>query len=158
MRHRWKAAAAVFLLCTLMGCDLIDRPPTDTQPVRFESVWVRHRKDKYDREASALIGFSLRDAQGRPVAAAGTLKVELKWTAASHVRIAKGETEVRARDFHRANSKPVAEGTWYAEPWGIYLLGGDYPGPSKSGYQVSLRFTTADRKTLMWGQRLSVSR
>ena len=46
----------------------------------------------------------------------------------------------------------------YTEPWSIYLIGRQVPGPSKHGYSMSLTFTLLDGKSLNFSDYVGVSR
>ena len=142
------------------GCELAaaGNPTPGAKPVGIGDVWVRHLKDKYDREATALVGFTLEDSKHQPIAADGDLTVELKWQQGMMEYTARGKTPVRAQGFLKAEGKPVRDGSWYSEPWSIYLIGAQYPGPSENGYDVALTFTSKEGQKLTWHQWASPTR
>jgi len=151
---------ATLLLPLAGGCDLLglSNPTPGAVAARFGKVWVRHLKDKHDREATILVGFTLADSKGYPVAADGELSVELKWRIGATEWIASGEGDVAARSFRKAEGKPVRDGAWYVEPWSIYTIGSRYPGPAQHGYDASLKFKTAEGETLTFGRYLNITR
>ena len=139
------------LVTTCLGC--WPRNPTPgAEPVAFKKVWVRHQKDRYDREADIVVGFTLVDNKNKPVAADGKLDVELEWDAAMHTWTATGKVDVRANSFRAAENKPVADGSWYVEPWSINTIGPQYPGPSRGGYTARVSFVTAGGRKLTWSR------
>jgi hypothetical protein len=133
-------------------------PTPGAKAVSIGKAWVRHVKDSYDREATAVVGFTLEDSKHQPIAADGDLAVELKWQEGVMEYTAKGKAEVDASRFHKAQGKPVRDGTWYTEPWSIYLIGQQYPGPSRNGYAVTLTFTSKEGEKLAWRQWASPTR
>jgi hypothetical protein len=142
------------------GCDLASagNPTPGAKAVAIGDVWVRHLNNEYDREATALVGFTLEDAKRARIAADGELAVELKWQQGMMEYTARGKGPVAARKFTAAKGKPVRDGSLYVEPWSIYLIGANYPGPSKSGYDVTLTFTTKEGEKLAWHQWTSPTR
>jgi hypothetical protein len=138
---------------------LSGNPTPDAVPWTIGDVWVRHLIDKYDRESTAVVGFTLKDRSNRPVAADGKVKVELNWDQGMMKYKAYGDAPVRARKFRQAEAgTPTSAGDWYTEPWSIYMIGAQYPGPAKFGYNASIVFTTEEGKKLRFGQYVRVSR
>jgi hypothetical protein len=152
----------IFVLATTLvpGCEMLSGNPTpDAVPWTIGDVWVRHLIDKYDRESTAVVGFTLKDRSNRPVAADGKVKVELNWDQGMRKYKAYGDAPVRARKFRQAEAgTPTSAGDWYTEPWSIYMIGAQYPGPAKFGYNASIVFTTEEGKKLRFGQYVRVSR
>jgi len=142
------------------GCDLVvaGNPTPGAKPADIAEVWVRHEKDKYDREATAVVGFTLEDGEHAAIAADGNLTVELKWQQGMMEYTARGKAPILARSFERAKAKPVREGTLYSEPLSIYLIGPNYPGPSKTGYDASVTFRTTAGEELTWHQWVAPTR
>jgi len=151
---------AVLALSLSSGCQLASagNPTPGAKPVSIGDVWVRHVKDEYDREATAVVGLTLEDAKHAAIAASGDIAVELKWQQGMMEYTARGKGPVRANGFQPAKGKPVRDGTLYSEPWSINLIGAQYPGPSKNGYDVTLTFMSSEGEKLTWHQWASPTR
>lgn len=149
------SALPLFSACRLATAS---NPTPGAKPTDIGQVWVRHLEDKHGREATAQVGFTLEDSRRQAIAADGEIAVELKWQQGMMEYIARGKSPVPASGFRPAKGKPVRDGTLYSEPWSIYLIGAQYPGPSQHGYDVTLTFTSKDGHTLSWRRWASPTR